>query len=238
MVRKSCSDFLNTSEAVTTSDFVKNILGSYKANEVTVLINEFRGFGLGRLPVASKCGRHKMTDIPVMPTARIRTDAHKYSKEVFGGRPYVAIMARIESVVFELHHDIEQCAKEVESVLKQLRSSHKLPYTFLAMDVGKFGSGGAARKNLQPHGETLFQSIYQEKWSFKEWEQTFERLSWSNNSAYVANLQRTIAAKGDCLVMVGGRSFQAQARTLYKKFHPDSNSWCVFEVCSKLNVKT
>ena len=240
MVRKSCSNVVTYAGAVTTSNFVENILGNYKASEVSVLINEFRGFfGLYRLPVLSECGiRHFEVDVPVMPSARIRTDARKYSKVVFSGRPYVAILARIERVVFQLHHDIEQCAKEVESVLKQLRSSQKLSDIFLAMDVGKFGSSGAALKNLQPHGETLFQSIYQEKWSFKEWEETFERLAWSNNSAYVANLQRTIAAKGDCLVMVGAGGFQAQARTLYEKFHPDSNSWCVFKVCSEENVKT
>ena len=48
---------------------------------------------------------------------------------------------------------------------------------------------------------------------------------------YVAAIQRTIASRADCLVLVGGGHFLKLALGDYLKFHPNHSSWCIHTVC-------
>ena len=234
LVQKTCSNFIDYAGSVMAEDFIQNVVGKYSPGEVTLLVNEFRGFfGLYRLPVDSECGiTHHRINISTLPSSRIRTDTRKYSKLVFQGRPYAAVIARIERIILHLHQNVSGCSQEIVKLLKDLRSSHDISDTFLAMDVGKFGSSGSARNNFQPYGEILFKRIYGNQWSFDEWESSFESIASSDNPAYVANLQRTIAASSKCLILFGGGGFQGMARNLYERFHPDPNSWCIYKICS------
>lgn len=235
VVQRTCSNFVDYAGSITQDSFLKNIKGEYSSNEVTVLINEFRGFyGLYRLPVLSHCGiDHHKVNISIMPSMRITSDACKYSSDVFQRRPYAAVIARIERAVLHLHENVSVCSQEIVQILKKLKNSHGISDTFLAMDVGKFGSSGSMKHHLQPLGETLFSSLYGKRWSFHEWENSFESSASSDNPAYVANLQRTIAASSRCLILFGGGGFQNQARSLYETFHPDPKSWCIYKVCNR-----
>ena len=235
LVQKTCSNFIDYAGSVMPEEFMENVMGKYSPNEVTLVVNEFRGFfGFYRLPVLSECGiTHNKVNISTLPSSRIRTDAHKYSQLVFKGRPYAAVIARIERIILHLHQNVSECSREIIKLLWDLRSSHDIADTFLAMDVGRFGSSGSARNNFQPYGETLFKSIYGNRWSFDEWESSFESIASSDNPAYVANLQRTIAATSKCLILFGGGGFQSMARNLYERFHPDPNSWCIYKVCNR-----
>ena len=235
LVQKTCSNFIDYAGSVMAGNFMENVMGKYLPGEVTLLVNEFRGFfGLYRLPVVSECGiTHNKINISTLPSSRIRTDTHKYSNLVFQGRPHIAVVARIERVILHLHQNVSKCSQEIVKILRDLRSSHDVSDTFLAMDVGKFGSSGSARNNFQPYGEILFESIYGNQWSFDKWESSFESIASSDNPAYVANLQRTIAASSRCLILFGGGGFQGMARNLYERFHPDPKSWCIYKVCSR-----
>ena len=44
---------------------------------------------------------------------------------------------------------------------------------------------------------------------------------------YVAALQRTIASRANCLVLVGGGNFLKLALGDYLNFHPNPSSWCI-----------
>lgn len=235
LVRKSCSNFVDYPGSVSVDDFGENIFGKHNPANVTVIINEFRGlFGLYRLPLRSPCGlTHESSKMTVYPSLRIMNDARAYSQRTFKGKLYVGVVARVERIILHLHHKIEQCAAEVKGVLKHLAIEKGLSDVFLALDVGKFGSRGANKANLLPKGKVLFDTIYgKEKWTFEEWEQTFSDVASSDNAAYVANLQRTLAAKAECLIMIGGGSFQGQAQNLYERFHPETSRQCVYRVCN------
>ena len=212
---------------------MNNALGKYKPDEVTIVLNDFRGFfGLYRLPVLSNCGIvHHNVGISVSPSQQILVDAGNYIKLHFNNRPYVAVMARIERVVLHLKHNITSCSGNVLKVLNEINvDRHSVLKQFLAMDVGKFGSGGATA--LKPAGEVLFKAVYGNDWSFKDWERTFEFFALGNSSAYIANLQRTIASQADCLIMFGGGSFQDKAKLAYLRNHPDPRSQCIYRVCT------
>lgn len=236
LVKKACVNFAGYAGSVTPDDFLDNILegGKYKREEVTIIMNEFRGFfGLYRMQLLSPCGLHdnRTSNMSVGPSQRLINESTKYSLRKFKDRPYASILVRVEKIVLHSLLNISQCMEEVVSVLDGLREQHGIEERFLSMDVGRFGSSGSTLHNLQPQGERFFKRIYGNKWTFRQWEDSFMRSTM--NPAYIANLQRTLAAKGECLLMVGGGGFQAQARKLYEEYHPDINSRCVYKICAK-----
>lgn len=237
VVHKSCSNFVDFAGSVSLGNFKENILSTYHPADVTVLLNEFRGlFGLYRLPLQSHCGIDNddyYGNISVLPSSQILDQADKYAGEVFKGKPYVSVIARIERITLHLHQDIRKCAEKVHDILMGIKSTSGTEEVFLSMDVGKFGSKGASTPDILAHGQLLFQTIYGEAgWTFDEWEKSFDQISSSSNEAYVANLQRTITAKSECLIMFGGGGFQGQARRLYEKFHTDKDQQCIYRVCT------
>ena len=233
VVREACANFIGYGGAVEERSLIENILGGYDYREVTVLMNEFRGFyGLYRMQVLSNCGiDHHKPNITIVPSALIMNDATKYVFDVLHGEPYIAILVRIERVVLHLEHDITECSNRLESLLQTLSQQHKTKKYFLAMDVGKFGSRGSTIHNLTLHGQAVLKSVYGGSVTFAEWEGEIEKYASKVEEAYVANLQRAIAAKARCLVMFGAGGFQAQARDFYVKQHPNRNTWCIHKLC-------
>ena len=236
LVKKACVNFAGYAGSVTTREFLDNILegGKYKQEEVTIIMNEFRGFfGLYRMQLLSPCGfRDKLTaNMSVVPSQRLLNESAKYSKRHFNHRPYISILVRVEKIALHSLMNVSHCAMEVVSLLDKLKEERGIKERFLSMDVGRFGSSGSTLHNLQPIGERFFRRIYGNKWTFKQWEDGFMRSTM--NPAYIANLQRTLAAKGECLLMVGGGGFQAQAKKLYNEYHPDPSTRCVYKICAK-----
>ena len=220
--------------SVTTKSFRDHILGTtHKPSNVTVIMNQFRGFfGLYRMQVLSDCGiTHATVNISVLPSQRLVREARDYARRYFGSRPYVSVMARIEKVILHSHLNLSHCAELAVSTLRQLKEERGLDDYFLAMDVGRFGSSGSNINKLQPQGEMLFKKLYGNGWTFRKWEESFAKAS-SKTPAYIANLQRTVAARGECLLMVGAGGFQAQARNLYQRYHPNVSTQCVYKICT------
>ena len=237
LVGKVCVNFADYAGSVRDEDFKEHLFGNRveKKEPVTVIANEFRGFfGLYRMQLLSPCGvvSYKTANMSVMPSLKLVADARSYAASNYNGRPYVSVLVRVERIILHKFLNLATCAEEVVRILKTLEAERDLKEIFLAMDVGKFGSSGSIRHNLLPQGEKFFKLVYGDRLTFNQWEDSFSRATSANNSAaYVANLQRTVAAKGDCLLMVGAGGFQAQARSLYEVYHPDPASWCVYKVC-------
>ena len=234
MVRRFCANFAGYAGSVRESSFMEDVLGSFRKDQVTVLLNEFRGFyGLYRMPVLSRCGlTHALVNISSLPSPRISGDVHHYAMSNFKGFRYTSVLVRVEKLVLHSYRNVTKCAHQTLAILEKLKATMNLEEVFLAMDVGQFGSRGSKLHHLQSYGETFFKLVYPTKWSFKEWENSFNKVS-SKSPAYVANFQRTVAARGDCLVMVGAGGFQAQARDLYEHYHTNSGKRCVYKVCTE-----
>lgn len=243
LVKKACANFIDYAGSVSAESFLSNFLieGRHKSGDVTVILSEFRGFfGLYRLQVLSPCGilTSSRLNISNIPSQKLIREAEKYALANFHGAPYVSILVRVEKIVLHSRLNMTKCGLNVVSILQNLQTRRGLKECFLAMDVGRFGSSGAEANHLQPEGEKLFDLVYRKKWSFVEWEESFARSSSSTNPAYVANLQRTLASRGECLLMVGAGGFQAQARSLYETYHPDQSRRCVYKVCSEPSQRT
>ena len=233
VVRQVCTNFIDYAGAITPEVFLSNILGlEYQAGYVTIMLNKFRGFfGLYRLQITSECGvKHHKVEFPVLPSPRINKDAIKYHKQFLHNKPYIAILVRLERVVLYNKVKVTQCIKQLNELLKHLEIPD-VSDTLLTMDVGRYGSKGSTKNNLTHYGQDIIKTIYKNKWSFKSWEQSFEKVAYSKEAAYIANLQRTLASKAECFIMAGGGSFQVQAKELYIKEHPDPDKQCIHTVC-------
>ncbi len=163
----------------------------------------------------------------------------------------VAVMLRSERLVLSRKgnsvdklNTLQTCLKSVPEVTKQLqgcKSSCTATTPFVTADVGRFGSGSwylMAQNvtNLDRHSMEVVQdtvvTLLNRTMSFEEWENGFVEASGGlEDRGYLAALQRTIASRADCLVLVGGGNFIKLALHEYLLRHPNPQSWCVHYVC-------
>ena len=93
-----------------------------------------------------------------------------------------------------------------------------------------------------PLVKDFVRTLYGNESFFNQWENSFEDVTGLKSggvAGYVATLQKLVAARGRCIVFVGGGTFQESAFTLYRKFHGEDNfiyllplfSWFFSESC-------
>ncbi len=75
--------------------------------------------------------------------------------------------------------------------------------------------------------------LFGNRLTFEEWENTFSNVtSGVEDRGYIAGLQKAIASRADCLVLVGGGHFLHLALREYMHNHPDQSTWCVELLCA------
>ena len=236
IVKEVCANFVRFAGAVEEHIFFKRIIFGHDGEKVTVFVNEFRGFfGLYRMPVLSKCGiDFHNVNMTVSPSREIMNDAKRYISNVLNSEPFVAILVRVERVVLHLQQNVTDCINELRMLLSKVSVSCNTRRYFLAMDVGRFGSSGTANDpRYQIYGQTILSSLYGNSTNLTNWEATFEKHTSNVEAAYVANLQRAIAARAKCLVMFGGGSFQTQASIFFRQQHQTGEDQNIYKVCFK-----
>jgi len=233
------------------TEFSRTIFGPYQPSNVNVIFSKWKGLGTRtRIPLDTNCrniyGRH------LMPSESLMADSDKYIQTYLQNSKYTSIMLRTEKVILhsdgknenEFSKELSVCYKEVhDTVVKIRKASSKKLKVFMTVDVGLFGTKGDAEFKTGKHMPTN-SSVYQttiqfmEKmygnpdWSLAQWEQTFSNTVQNNNdSGYIAGLQRTIATKGMCLIVLGGGSFQQLAIDLYENLHSAQDQTCLYKVC-------
>ena len=246
VVRKVCINF-EFSDQFSLDDFHEAIFGEYKCEDVTVFFQQWRNFGSKRIMVEED--RCKNSDInermqgSKQVVQEAETYAHMYlsSSEGYnnttGHKPsYIAIIARLEKVQlsYKNRKDIVPfCFGKILSYHSKVVKVNSINKTFLAIDVGKFGSIGLRGKeggsNLYVEFRSFFQELYGSELSIQAWERTFEDISQTTDPGYVALLQKVIVSKADCVIFAGGGSFQRHALKLYQLNHQKQN-WCIHVV--------
>lgn len=240
VVKKTCSNFIDFAgnASVSVKEFGENMFGGYNPHKVTVIIDSFHGLRImrnrSRLPlIFTKGFKRNLPPNVTLPSERIVSDAEKYIHQRFNDNKYISILARIELIIH--HNQFKFCTDKLMDIVtemvqeREIRATHS--QVFLAMDVGRFGSHVENRVKLQPLGKALLNRVFMRNdLTLQQWEESFTSIASSDNPAYVANLQQTIAARGECLIMVGGGSFQMHARKLYEMIHPEPHR-CVYSIC-------
>ncbi len=241
-IRRSCTNVLKLSLGHTVSfkEFKESIFARSDPANVTVIFNEFRGLdphlGGVRLPLQldSPCiHTRRLPPKIIVPSAEILSNAKKYYTKVAENFT-VGILARIEKIHANHRLTFMKCVEKAVQTKEDLYKKRGLTNLFLAMDVGKYGSTSIGANQVLTQGQTLFNKLYtQENWTFQEREESFSSIASSDNVAYVANLQRTIAAKATCLILIGGGSFQEQTEEWHREqFHPELSNQCIYTICT------
>ena len=247
-VREVCIKF-TVNKALTMEEFAQHVFGKYKPSDVTVIFAIWQGVRNTRINLRGvTLSAGNTISVGLMPSKSIIKESDNYVQQfVPAGSKYFGVMVRVERVLrcYTKSHGFDktmkyltQCANRFAK-LRQFKDHSEWKRT-LAIDMGRFGSKGLLKGCLQVKGYCgidklfglFFTSVFGDSWSIKEYEDSFAKYISIDNPAYVAQIQRTIAARSDCIVMVGGKSnFQTAAISFYKNFHPNVSEQCIIYHC-------
>ena len=217
----------------------------YSPNSVSLVMNEWNGIAYdihrkaGELmechidvntttclsfPPESKNMVYKL----LSPSSRVFHDAEMYvAKYLSRSNSYVAVMVRWEWAGMQRvnHNSIV-----MHDIVKDWQRQENVTGIFLTTDVGKYGSEALTVnpyiENLIRRTRELFKMLYGKVISLEDYSKSFEDVSNSTHPAYIGQLQRVIAAKARCLLMVGGGHFQQQTLNLYNELHVHGDQQC------------
>lgn len=185
------------------------------------------------------------------PSGRLLSDVQHYEKVFLNSSNNVAVMFRMEHLFHFLERQpnkgsseawtMERCLLEA---IKATRDVSKSGRPMITIDIGKYGNAKwelvsflknqANVKKMTEQTKSLLKPLFGDKsTSFKEWEDSFAQITnGEENGAYIAALQRTLASRAKCLILVGGGTFQKMSFVDYILNHPNKEDQCVNVICS------
>lgn len=233
------------------SDIRELIFGDWLPYNVTLVFTHWynKFFVPVRAPLNGiDCMRYYAQNVThtLKPSDRLVRDADIYRRKFLGNSCKLAIMLRFERVMkYYLSEDgmdsnsagkrsLNKCLKEVTSVVQR----DGIGQPFVTLDIGKFGTRTIHNKDtarkLVTASHDAMKYLYDKKWSVEDWEKSFIQATGGvTNIGYIAALQRIIASRADCLVLMGGGSFQSLAVGDYMQYHEKEPGWkpCIHLVC-------
>ena len=178
-------------------------------------------------------------------SSRINSKADIYITNYLNEKSgYVAVMVRWEQILLygfyrkgEPNYSGAECLKLIENYLNEVQDEKGLLSTFISTDIGKYGSStfqlySSTREhnlNVTNYTKWLLQTFHSV--SLDQYERRFEEISGTNNSAYIAQIQKVIVARATCLLLVGTGSFQEHTQRLYEQLHKSNSCLKVIEKC-------
>ena len=241
---------------MTMKELQGELYAGHKLSKVTLLINFWRSFdfmsSLFELPEVCRKSEGPSVSTRLRPSTMVANHAQYYKENILKSQHITAVMVRIERFLEQqvtgiTHESLTSCINTTLDIHDKIKTGRKDVGTFLTLDIGRFGSHVMQRSNavtkLAAHGEDSVESIaslvestilylYNNRFTLKTWEDTFiEASDGITEMGYIAMLQRSIASAADCIILMGGGSFQQVAAYQYIKSHPDPSSQCLYQVC-------
>ena len=233
-------------------NLVKNII-PFLSNS-TIVFGSWKSYIMASswLHISDHCNTSdKYPASRLRPSAKIQRHMENYKSSVLQANKTIAIMLRVERFLTlkssgRSNETVDSCLKKTMSVYEGLRQQAQWvgskPY--LTLDIGRFGSGiMQTTDSVSRFGESLREvtklvtkflvRIYNSRWkTITEWEDSFVQATGGvQERGYVAMLQRGIAVESDCLILMGGGSYQEVAATQYLEGHPSPGEQCLHTVC-------
>ena len=238
----------NQTTPMTLQEFSQYIFDQYDINDVTVMFENWLGIRGSRVNLQGieTVTKNDSVCVGLLPSKKMVADSQRYLQHVrHSDGKYFGIMVRVERAYLKMKKQenyktidglkfMRDCAKNITD-LEKIRNNKDWDRT-LAIDLGTFGSVAYRSQNRGKEEKVLyddfFKAVYGNSWTIEEFENSFTKYLGTNNPTYIAQVQRTIAAMSDCIVLIGGGStFQAAALAFYKNFHPDVKKQCIILHC-------
>ena len=228
----------------------RSILGRQSYTDITLVFNVWMPKFVMPGSKGSECinsGYHSSKE-QLQPSKRLLANA-KYYEDHFlkSGRNSLTLMIRLEHIYTFLRRPkrqyeewtVEKCLNAAKKEIQEFHETKSFSKPFVTLDIGKYGSKSLSSAGLQKiKNDTelinkFLLSLYDGEWNLKEWEESFvEATGGIEDSSYVAALQRTLASKAECLILVGGGMFQELTVRNYMSTH-DKADWCIHYLCIK-----
>ena len=246
-IKTICVDCKYLHRTVTVEELRDEIYGKRSVSEVTVIFGVARNFGFmsSWLQLPSWCKETQDGASKLVPSKSILNHAEYYRRNILQNGKLIAIMFRIERFLeATAGESVASCLNmsvQLHDKLKQ-NPSMSSSSTFLTMDVGRFGSSGMQRVNSRKGDpvsihkivEDTVSYLYNGQWTLQDWEDSFVKATGGiTERGYIAMLQQAIAIHSDCLILMGGGSYQEVAAHRYVIDHPDKQEQCLHTVCMK-----
>ena len=224
------------------------------SGNISVIMDTWRNYGFTSnwmdIPEYCKMAEQPQTSNSFLATSDlILKQASLYMDRFIQRKNYVGIMLRIERFLTvaasgRSHDSVQSCLNKCLSLLEKIRSKNFGVY--VTVDIGKFGSGVMQNKGavsryeegtiaaITESVESLFKHLYNTTVSLKSWEETFVNVTdGKTERGYIAMVQRNIAYQADCLILMGGGSFQQVAGFQYLENAESNNRKpCIHTVCT------
>ena len=231
-----------------TLDQFKNTIMNGRVLEGIVLV-----LSLWRTPwQVGRCNKitldpQKISDSPHLQEAVERYKRH--FKLVDG--EYVGVMLRSEHAYLMIQtqlrqmktspYTLEKCLNEVLDQTKHAMTETNTLSVFVTADIGQFGTNSWNDSVHKGHKHEIFEitddvqktidSLYHSTLSFTQWEHSFiDATKGLKDKGYISAIQRVLASRARCLILLGGGSFQRMALTSYL-VHTQPQKLCVHLIC-------
>ena len=242
ITRKVCFNFKN-GDGFTFKEFSDHLFGTFHPGDVSVIFNLWRGLNDPyRVLISEKiCYEDHPFQEQVKLSNQLISEAHIYKETFLGPGDFIAVMTRFEmtgltrqqQVDNDTHAEIPRCIEKTLLQLQQLRAETGIESTFLSTDIGKYGSTSFRQKKYYNHSHELTQfvsQVYKGRMVLEDLERQLEHVTRIRDSGYIASLQQQIVTQANCILFVGGGSFQRHTLHMYQDLHPRMEDQCVREV--------
>ena len=236
VVRQVCLEFRMKVDHWMSIDLFNNeIFGNYTPSDVTIIFQEWSGSTVSGIADLNEihCRPSPYHFNVIAPSLRIKEDTNAYIQKFFNQSEFVAVMLRLEWITMNSPSTIKEkvpfCLGKAMDHVVSIKNQSGAKFVFVAVDIGKYGSKSSNKLNsdfMLTEVEGFLKSIYGNSSSIGQWEKTFEVVSQTTNSGYIGYLQKLIATKAKCILLMGSGTFQKHALSIYKNLHTGHGDAC------------
>lgn len=254
IVKNVCLTCSTIGHSYTTDDFINILFQNVNATRVSVMYDSWRNFGFTsswiRIPDYCKLVENPESSSFLRPSYLIGKHSQTYINTFVKRKQYVGIMLRIERFLTlansgRSNESIGSCLNKTLSMYDNIKSLRDVG-VYVTVDIGKYGSGVMQREEtvsrfgkgsleaITQSVESVFRHLYNQNFTLDDWEATFVTAAGGvTERGYIAMLQRDIACHSDCLILMGGGSFQQVAGFHYlENIKRRKRSPCLYTVCT------
>ena len=213
-------------------NFATHVFGNNSPSDVTIIFSDWSRL-INKIVDLNKvrCEATHSDFDAISPSKEVSESAKAYIDNQFGGGEYNAVMLRLEWMVSSgsKAKSISSCLNQTIKYLDAVKNFTGIKSTFVAVDVGKYGSKTSMSLNSKSMLELVqvfLRTLYGYSSSLQHWEQTFEEISEDTTPGYIGYLQKVIATRAKCMLLIGGGTFQEHALKMYRELHRGANDAC------------